>query len=150
MIAEERLLTDEAFQVDMWAEAAAATLAGEWEIDEQIDYYGTALADAVVTGEMKIADLRAASNEMNALDRGAVEMSEGDIENLADADYFEAVARRLGNQTTKFALSKVRSEQRRRKHAKGYTQRSGHAVGAAALGPMPGLGMPEHGHRGDL
>src|SRR5689334_14783759 len=95
----ERQLDDVAMAKDLWSEAVQEMFEADWSIKEQADYYGQALADAVVAGAMDIADLRDLANQANDLDKEAFEKSNGDIEQLDTADYFEASARRIANKS---------------------------------------------------
>jgi hypothetical protein len=103
-------LEGKAMAQTLWAEAAAETICGEWSVEEQADYYGTGLADAVVAGMMPIKDLRLLVRDLNELDRQVVEGTDGDLESLSTEDYFEATARRIGHHSARTALSLVKTE----------------------------------------
>lgn len=109
----ERQLTDIALGQELWAEATFEMLQEGWDVAEQAEFYGMALAEAVLRHELDINDLRTMVDEANELDKEAVEASGGDIENLRDADYFEASARRIGHHAAKFGYQLTKSEERR-------------------------------------
>lgn len=102
-MSEVRKLNDVAIREDMWAKAADELFREDWETRDQAEFYGYALARAVVKGEMERGYLRGLVDTASALDREAVEISAGDIENLGDGDYIEAVARRIAHQTCRVA-----------------------------------------------
>ena len=109
----ERQLMDIQINEQLWAEATDEMFRERWETHDQGDHYGRSLARAVITGEMDITDLRRLRARSNRLDQEAVEISDGNIENLDDADYFEATARRIANQATSYALESVKSRRLR-------------------------------------
>jgi hypothetical protein len=110
MMTDSRQLEGKAMTQTLWAEAAAETICGEWSVEEQADYYGAGLADAVVAGMMPIKNLRRLVRDLNELDRQAVEGADGDLDSLPTEDYFEATARRIGHHSARTALSFVKTE----------------------------------------
>jgi hypothetical protein len=112
----ERRLEDTAIKQQLWAEATDEVLIGSVDIREQIDFYGTALRRAVARDEMDVDGLRDMVNDLTAQNREAFAVSSGNLENLTDADYFEAVARSIALGATNSALANVRSSHAREKH----------------------------------
>lgn len=142
-MSNERQLIDLAFMDELWGEAAIEMLKEDWDTRDQADFYGLGLADAVAMGDMSIDALRSLSIHMNILDKEVVEKSEGDLERLGDADYFEAIARRIGNQATSSALEMVKSKDLRRSHLRDYMRRLGLPWDFGRNASMPGMGRQE-------
>jgi hypothetical protein len=72
---------------------------------------------------MGVGNLREFVNWANGLDREAVELAEGTIDNLEAADQREAVARRIAHLSGRVALGHVKSADRRQIHLMGYRRR---------------------------
>jgi hypothetical protein len=103
---DERKLADAAMGEQLWSEATAEMFKEDWEIGDQAEYYGRAFLLARREGALSNNELKRMTKEANWLDEEAVKQSGGDIENLRDADYIEAVARRLAHHALKYALER--------------------------------------------
>lgn len=130
----ERKLNDVQLMQELWNEATVELLRDDdLHTGEQAYHYGLAFAEAVVRGELTVDQLRDMRVEANALEAEAIGASSGDIEKLTDADYFEALARRIANGSTKVALEIVKTETRRT-----IQRRRAHYMSQALLFGMPG------------
>jgi hypothetical protein len=110
---QERKLEDIALQHEMLAVSVDETLIEGWEAEEQAEFYGAALASAVMKGECSLVELKNYADEMNDLYREVMEKTGGDIENLDDLDYFEAIARRNGQSSAHYGYDLVKTRDRR-------------------------------------
>jgi hypothetical protein len=108
----ERGLTDTAIDQQLWAEAVDELFAEDWEVRDQTDHYSVAFANAVASGSLSVDELRQMANEANALEKVAIDKGGEDFTMLGNADYFEAMARRIANGTLNAAYQMVKNQGR--------------------------------------
>jgi hypothetical protein len=108
----ERGLADTAIGQQLWAEAVDQLFAEDWEVRDQADHYSAAFADAVAAGSLSVDELREMANEANALEKAAIDKGGEDFAMLGNADYFEAMARRIANGTLNAAYQMVKNRER--------------------------------------
>lgn len=136
MSKDERLLEDAAMNQEIWSEATAEMFEDGWTSREQADYYGVAFADAVLIGGLALEELKAMATAANRLEKEAMEQAAGDIENLGDDDYIEAVARRIAHQSLRSAFDMVKTRDLLKRHQWGYLHRGGESK-VEYIDPMP-------------
>src|SRR4051812_48742166 len=115
-MSSERILEDVVSADGQVAEATQDIVKGAAEMDDHVERLAFKLADAVNDGSLALADLREHVIWANALDREAVQLSGGDIANLAGPDYIEGTGRRLVNRSGRRALNSVKTD----RHRQGY------------------------------
>jgi hypothetical protein len=123
----ERQLADVASLNSMWLNAAmeAVTDEEEWSVEQHIDQLADGMAGLVVTGALRVDELRECAAVYNQLDRQAIAAAGGDLERLATADYIEATARRIGHHSLRQGLRLVKTERLRDRRFTRYMLRLG-------------------------
>jgi hypothetical protein len=109
MMEEQRLLIDRMAQTPDWYVAANEMIAGEWELDDQAEYYGQLFVDQLLAGELSVKELKGGIAWANALDKEIVETTSAPIDELEEADRREATARRVAHHAGRFAIHQVKS-----------------------------------------
>lgn len=105
----QQKLENNALQHTLWATAVDETLRGEMTVAEHGDCMAEAFANAVTNGEMSIMQLRNQARTLGNLNHEALQISDGDLEQLSDADYFEATARSIGHHVSQRAVRLVKN-----------------------------------------
>lgn len=106
MMMDERKLSDVAMMHELWSDATVEMFRDDWDLADQAMHYGRAFLVANRNDELSHNELKRMAKEANWLEREAIERSGGDIENLGDADYIEATARRVAHHALKYALER--------------------------------------------
>lgn len=96
-----------------WHEAASELLVWGWDIEAQAEHYGEQLLYLVNRKNVGVKELRQGVIWANALDKEAVERSDGMIDSLAGDDRIEAYARRICHHAGKYALGRVKNHRKR-------------------------------------
>ncbi len=101
----------QAYETSEWQNASAVIQAGEWTIEEWVQFNADRLIDRVLAGECSLNDLRGGVAWANALDLESVSM--GVDLHADDEDGKEALSRRLVHHAGRLALNSLKSHRKR-------------------------------------
>lgn len=106
-----------------WTEAAREIIWGNWGVEDQAEYYGIRIADAVVLGRTTLDRVSDRLAMASLLHDEAITLAGGDILSLGGDDLMEAMARRLSYRSFREGKRRVKNEERLQLHKIGYNRR---------------------------
>jgi hypothetical protein len=133
-----RLLKDVANRDERWREAAEGIVEAGWGLDDQGEYWGVRIADAVVLERTSLDRVSQQLSIASYWHEQVAEATGGVLESLRGGDCDEALARRVAYVSLRRGKNRVRTEAHHRRHLADYEGRISllHATANMGLGHL--------------
>jgi hypothetical protein len=109
-MSEIETLEEFALSDSRWDEAARGVVDLQWELSEQVEIETELLARNVLSGAVKVGELRGGVLWASALDREAVEVYGSDL--AEGAQQYERTARRIMHHSGRMALAALKTSRK--------------------------------------